>query len=155
VTPEELVEFSEALARIAASGGGPKALVAQLARTTGCGALLEDAQWRHLAAAGEKGTPASGRAIVESGADGRAQQVTAGNRHLGWLSLFGSNSGIETDLLLRLTGAAVAVELARDASGLRERKGIFGRRCSSGAFTMRRRLVKKPPLAALRSHPTI
>jgi PucR family transcriptional regulator, purine catabolism regulatory protein len=125
VTPEELVEFTEALARIAASGGGPKALVAQLARTTGCGALLEDAQWRHLAAAGEKGTPASGRAIVESGADGRAQRVTAGNRHLGWLSLFGCNSAVETDLLLRLTGAAVAVELARDASALRERKGGF------------------------------
>ncbi len=32
VKPEELVEFAEALARITASGGGPKALAAHLAR---------------------------------------------------------------------------------------------------------------------------
>ena len=32
VTPEEIVEFTEALARIAASGGGPKAIAAHLAR---------------------------------------------------------------------------------------------------------------------------
>ena len=54
---DDLVEFAESLARIACSGGGPKALAAHLARTAGGGVLLEDAQWRHLAAAGSIGDP--------------------------------------------------------------------------------------------------
>jgi hypothetical protein len=43
VTPEAIVEFTEALARIAASGGGPKALASHLAQAVGGGVLLEDA----------------------------------------------------------------------------------------------------------------
>jgi len=45
MTPAEVVEFAESLARVAASGGGPKALAAHLAETTGTGVLLEDAQY--------------------------------------------------------------------------------------------------------------
>jgi hypothetical protein len=125
VTPEEIVEFTEALARITASGGGPRALAAHLAQIAGGGVLLEDAQWRHLAAAGEGRVPSSARSVVESGAPGRAHRVSAGNVDVGWLSIFGTNSAADTELLLRLTAAAIAVELGRDATAQRGRKGSF------------------------------
>ncbi|HVN70219.1 MAG TPA: helix-turn-helix domain-containing protein [Candidatus Binatia bacterium] len=125
MTPEKIVEFTEALARVAASGGGPKALAAHLAQTAGGGVLLEDAQWRHIATAGTGEVPASARETVESGAAGRATRVTAGNHELGWLSIFGTNSAAQTDLLLRLTAAAIGVELARDAPAPRTRTTDF------------------------------
>jgi PucR family transcriptional regulator, purine catabolism regulatory protein len=125
VTPEKIVEFTEALARIAASGGGPKALAAHLAATAGGGVLLEDAQWRHLAAAGAGSIPSSARPTVESGAPGRALRVAAGTLELGWLSLFGTNAAPESELLLRLTAAAIGVELARNGSTARVRKEDF------------------------------
>jgi len=125
VTAEELVEFTETLARISASGGGPKALAAHLARAAGGGVLLEDANWRNVAAAGTGQIPPSARSVVESGAPGRAQPVTAGNLSLGWLSLFGTNSQPDTDLLLRLTAAAIGVELARDSSAQRRQRTTF------------------------------
>ena len=124
MTPQALVEFTEALARIAASGGGPKALAAHLAQSVGGGVLLEDAHWRHLAAAGAGRIPASARATVEADAPGRTARVTAGANHLGWLSVFGVDGG-EADLLLRLTAAAIGVELARDAASQRGRKEDF------------------------------
>ena len=125
MTPEKIVEYTEALAHIAASGGGPKALAAHLAKAAGGGVLLEDAHWRHLTTAGAGKIPPSARGIVESGAPGKTSRITAGARELGWLSLFGTNSAPEADLLLRLTAAAIGVELARDASIEREHKGTF------------------------------
>jgi purine catabolism regulator len=125
VTPQAIVEFTEALARIAASGGGPKALTAHLAHSVGGGVLLEDAHWRHLAAAGAGPIPASARATVEAGAPGRAARVTAGANHVGWLSVFAVDAGTDADLLLRLTAAAIGVELARDAASQRGRKEDF------------------------------
>jgi purine catabolism regulator len=125
VRPEQIVEFTEALARVAASGGGAKALAAHLAQATGGGVLLEDDRWRHLAAAGAGPIPPSARGVVESGASGRSHRVRAGNLELGWLSIFGTNSAPDTDILLRLTAAAIGVELARDGSMLRGRKGNF------------------------------
>jgi len=125
VTPEEVVAYAEGLARIAASGGGPKALASHLARATGGGVILEDARWRNLATAGSARTPASARAVVESAAPGRAVRVVAGNAHLGYLSLFDDGAGDDAELLLRLTAAAIGVELARDASGQRERDESF------------------------------
>jgi hypothetical protein len=124
VKSEEIVEFTEALARIAASGGGTKALAAHLARTAGGNVLLEDVHWRHLATAGTGQIPASARSVVESGAPGTTQRVNAGDLQLGWLSIFGTNSAAETGLLLRLTAAAIGVELGRDGS-LRGRKDNF------------------------------
>ncbi|HEY6325039.1 MAG TPA: helix-turn-helix domain-containing protein [Candidatus Cybelea sp.] len=124
MTPQAIVEFTEALAHIAASGGGPKAMTAHLAQSVGGGVLLEDAHWRHLAAAGAGPIPASGRATVEAGAPGRAARVTAGANHVGWLSVFGVDAG-DADLLLRLTAAAIGVELARDAATQRGRKEDF------------------------------
>lgn len=123
MTPEEIVAFTESLARIAASGGGPKALAAHLARTAGGCVLLEDARWRHLASAGSGSIPASARGVVESGAPGRAQRVAAGNRSAGWLSLFGDDAAPDADLLLRLTAAAIGIELARNGSVSREGGG--------------------------------
>ncbi|HEY1869063.1 MAG TPA: hypothetical protein VGG70_12265, partial [Candidatus Cybelea sp.] len=71
--------YTEALARIAATGGGPKALATHLAVTAGGGVLLEDANWRHLTSAGSGTIPASARSVVESGGPGYAQPVIAGN----------------------------------------------------------------------------
>ena len=87
--PEDLVEFAEGLARIAASGGGTKALVAHLARITRCGVMLEDAQWRALVTAGSDAMPKSARSVVEEQSPGLAARVLNGQTHLGWLSLFG------------------------------------------------------------------
>jgi PucR family transcriptional regulator, purine catabolism regulatory protein len=134
VTPEEIVTFSENLARIAASGGGPKALASHLAQTAGAGVLLEDAQWRHLAAAGTGPIPPSARGVVEAGAPGRAQRITAGTLALGWLSLFGSDTVPDAEILLRLAAAAIGVELARDGAGLRERKRGFWESLYDRAF---------------------
>ncbi|HVR46972.1 MAG TPA: helix-turn-helix domain-containing protein [Candidatus Binatia bacterium] len=133
MTPQAIVEFTEALARIAASGGGPKALTAHLAQSVGGGVLLEDARWRHIAAAGAGPIPASARATVEAGAPGRAARVSAGANHVGWLSVFGVDAG-DADLLLRLTAAAIGVELAREAAGQRGRKEDFWDALLSEAF---------------------
>jgi purine catabolism regulator len=123
VRPEEIVDFAEGLARISASGGGPKALAAHLAGATGASVLLEDARWHHLAAAGTNSVPSSGRAIVESGAPGTTSRITCGDLHLGWLSLFGDDpSGV---LLLRLTAAAIGVEMGREIPGRRAKRGLF------------------------------
>jgi purine catabolism regulator len=124
VKAEEVVEFAEALARITASGGGAKALAAHLAQVTHGGVLLEDAKWRHIASAGDKALPPSAKSVVESSAPGKAQRVTSGDAHVAWLSLFGNNSGVEADLLLRLTAAAIGAELARDGQP-RAKRGSF------------------------------
>ena len=125
MTPEAIVEYTEALARIAASGGGPKALMAHLAQRTGGGVLLEDAHWRHLAAAGAGPIPATARAAVEGDAPGDVLRVTAGANHLGWLSHFGGNHAADAAILMRLTAAVIGVELARDTGAARGRKEDF------------------------------
>ncbi len=134
MTPQAIVEYAEALARIAGSGGGPKALTAHLARCVGGGVLLEDAHWRHLAAAGAGPIPASARACIEAKAPGTVQRITAGANHLGWLSVFGAKAGTEADLLLRLTAAVIGVELARDATSPRGRKEDFWEALLSETF---------------------
>lgn len=133
--PEEIVAFAEALARITASGGGPKALAAHLAHAASGGVLLEDAQWRHLAAAGSKQVPPSARSVIESGAAGKVLRVNSGDLHVGWLSLYGTNSEPEAELMLRLTAAAIGVELARDAFGSRAKKGTLWSSLLSESFS--------------------
>ena len=142
MTPERIVEFAEGLAGIVASGGGPKALAGHLAGTTGCGVLVEDAAWRHVATAGAGNMPASARAVVESGAPGRSLRVMAANAHVGWLSLFnGTVSSGTKDLedeaistLARLTAAAIGVEMAREGSGTRGQRRTFWERLIGGAY---------------------
>jgi purine catabolism regulator len=132
VRPEEIVDFAEALARISASGGGPKALAAHLAQATGAGVLLEDPQWHHIAAAGGHSIAPSGRPIVETGAPGTASRIACGDLHLGWLSLFGN--GASAALLVRLTAAAIAVEMGRESGTRRAKRGAFWSSLLDGGF---------------------
>ncbi|MBV9233746.1 MAG: helix-turn-helix domain-containing protein [Candidatus Eremiobacteraeota bacterium] len=112
MTPDAIVEYTEALATIAASGGGPKALAAHLAAACGGSVLLEDAHWRAIVSAGSACGPGGARAILERAAAGKAQRVMAGAAHVGWLSLYDSDDA-RGELLLRLTAAAVGIELSR------------------------------------------
>jgi sugar diacid utilization regulator len=125
VTPDQIVAFTESLARVAASGGGPKALAAHLAGAAHGGVLLEDLHWRNLVTAGRGTIPPSARGVVEDGAPGRSHRVRSGSADVGWLSLFGADASPDAEILLRLTAAAIGVELARDGATLRGRKGNF------------------------------
>jgi purine catabolism regulator len=134
MTPDDLLEYAEGLARVSASGGGPTALAAYLATDTGAGVLLEDAEWRHVAAAGKRQLPPSAR-----GADGAAMRtlvVAAGNAAYGYLSIFGdSPQALEATIArARLTASAIAVEFARDGGGARGRRRTFWERLIDGAY---------------------
>ena len=63
---EALLAFAESLARVASSGGGTQALAAHLAAALDAAVLVEDAQWKHLAAAGtgERTIPPSVRDLL-------------------------------------------------------------------------------------------
>ena len=128
MTPDQLVEFAEGLARVAASGGGPTAMAAHLAEVTGAGVLIEDAQWRHVATAGREALPASARGL--NGGRARTVPIAAGAAELGWLSLFPTNAQDIDALgtLARLAASSLAVELARDAGGARGRRRAFWER---------------------------
>jgi len=128
MTPDQLVEFAEGLARVAASGGGPTALAAHLAEITGAGILVEDADWRHIATAGKGPLPATARGLD----NGRASviPISAGSTQLGWLSIFPPSEDKIDALapIARLAASSIAVELARDAGGVRGRRRAFWER---------------------------
>jgi PucR family transcriptional regulator, purine catabolism regulatory protein len=132
MTPAQLVEFVEGLARIAASGGGPKALAAHLAEVADAGVLVEDADWRHLAAAGDVPLPATGRPSANSAQahEGLTIPIAAGQAQFGWLSFVPRNAA-DTEtyaVAARLCACAIAVELARDQAGGRGRRRTFWER---------------------------
>jgi sugar diacid utilization regulator len=129
MTPDQMVEFVEGLARIAASGGGPKALAAHLAEVAEAGVLVEDADWRHLAAAGEVPLPPTGRDLKD-GRSGITVPISAGQTQFGWLSLVPKDAGSAAryDAAARLCASAIAVELARDQAGGRGRRRTFWER---------------------------
>jgi hypothetical protein len=151
---EQLVEFAEGLARVASTGGGPKALAAHLAALVGAAVLVEDADWRHvaLAGAGSRSIPPSSRELIGSaaknaeslvrlplpgdGPEGLAVRIRGGGEgQLGWLSVFPNASSAEGRLgAIRLTAAAIAVELSRDAGGGRNRRKSFWDRLISRAY---------------------
>jgi DNA-binding PucR family transcriptional regulator len=149
---ETLLTYAEALARVAASGGGAQALAAHLAAAIDAAVLVEDAQWRHLAAAGtgERAIPPSVRDLLPKDAEGdeavaltppadahaRAFPVRAGEARLGWLSIFPTGTRILEDRagLIRLTAAQIAVELSRDAGGGRGRRRGFWDRLLARAY---------------------
>jgi sugar diacid utilization regulator len=136
------------LTRVAAGGGGPKALCAQLAQTLGAPVLLEDAEWRHLSlsGAGTRTLPASARDFVlragTPGDDGvviaapdragRSFAVRAGETTLGWLTVWDEIDNRTS--LARLCANVIAVELARDSSGNRGRRRSFWERLLSRAY---------------------
>lgn len=121
MTPEEIVDFAEGLARVAASGGGAKALAAHLAEVTGLGVVVEDAERRHLATAGDTRSPLAG-----------SLPIFAGATALGSLSLY-SGIAAREDFervvpLARLAASTIAVELAREHDGGRGRRRTFWER---------------------------
>ncbi|MBD5604670.1 MAG: hypothetical protein IAI48_06210, partial [Candidatus Eremiobacteraeota bacterium] len=65
---DELVEFAEGLARVASTGGGPKALAAHLGTLLDAAVLVEDAEWRHVALAGaaKRSVPPSSRDLISA-----------------------------------------------------------------------------------------
>ncbi len=150
---DELVEFAEGLARVASTGGGPKALAAHLGTLLDAAVLVEDAEWRHVALAGaaKRSVPPSSRDLISAApkdgegavalqtpgdaAGGVAVRIRGGDSPLGWLSVFPNGSGAEGRLAaVRLAAAAIAVELSRDAGGGRNRRKSFWDRLISRAY---------------------
>jgi sugar diacid utilization regulator len=134
VTAEQIVEFAERLSHVAATGGGPKALAALLAAATGNDVLLEDLQRRPIARAGNE-TPSAPHAGGAGLTPQRSVQIAAGNAHVAWLSVFSNGASAarnddrrDLDLLIRLTGAAIGAELARQPDTARGRRAAFWER---------------------------
>jgi purine catabolism regulator len=133
VTPDRIVEFAEELSRVAAAGGGPRALAALLSENSGVSVLVEDAQWRHIATAGKGSIPASARGAR----DDRVTTLPIGGPiALGHLSVVRPNGSIDdaTIAMARLCAASIGLELAREADGGRTRRRAFWDRLISGAF---------------------
>jgi hypothetical protein len=150
---DELIEFAEGLARIASTGGGPKALAAHLAALLDSAVLVEDGEWRHVAltGAGGRSVPASSRdAIAAAGKDGDtpvvletpgtgpsgiAVRIRGGDAAMGWLSVFPSTTSADGRVgAIRLTAAAIGVELSRDAGGGKNRRKSFWDRLIARAY---------------------
>lgn len=124
MTARALLEFAEGLARVAASGGGPTALVGHLAKISSLGVMLEDAQWQPLATAGPGSLPATSHGLSDDVAT--VVPVSAGGPMLGSLSLFGAQSQRAAfGHAARLTASAIAVEMARDGAAGPARKRAF------------------------------
>jgi purine catabolism regulator len=146
MTAAELVAFAEGLSRIAASGGGAKALAEFLARHASAGVLVEDAEWRHLAAAGGTKLPSSVRSLLRADAkpqaysplaDGSAARTLAmyaGDARLGQLSVFGSGDLDAMEYAVRLAAAAIAVELAREHDAQPRRRRAFWERLAAQQY---------------------
>ncbi|HLI95172.1 MAG TPA: helix-turn-helix domain-containing protein [Candidatus Baltobacteraceae bacterium] len=146
MTADELVAFAEELARIAAAGGGCKALADVLARRGNVGVLVEDADWRHLAAAGSARVPSSVRALVgasaggreyaalANGRSGRTLAIAAGEKRLGQISVFGAGDLDALEHVVRLTASAIGVELAREQGAQPGRRRAFWERLATQAY---------------------
>ncbi len=134
MTPDRIVELAEDFARVAAAGGGAKALAAHLSDATGIGVLVEDAEWRHLATAGKGSLPATARGLRNGQA--HTVPIAAGANRLGYLSVFPGPNGVDDDLarIVRLAAAAIALELARETDGGRSRRRTFWERLLAGAY---------------------
>ncbi|HET9029655.1 MAG TPA: hypothetical protein VFN49_05715, partial [Candidatus Aquilonibacter sp.] len=124
MTPDQLVEFAEALARVAASGGGAKALAVLVAERTGAGVLVEDGQWRPLATAGPGSLPSTARNL--NGPRAKTVSITLGDACYGYLSVVPAPADVDEALpLLRLAASTLALELARESDGGRGRRRAF------------------------------
>jgi sugar diacid utilization regulator len=114
--------------------------------------LLEDNDWRHvaLAGAGARSIPPSSRELVAGATKddtvvhlatagdapaGVAVRIRGGDSPLGWLSVFPNTATVEGRVgAVRLTCAAIAVELSRDAGGGKNRRKSFWDRLISRAY---------------------
>ena len=120
---------------------------------TGGGVLLEDAQWRHARGRGIAARSRRARAASSNPArPGKAQRVTSGDAHVGWLSLFGTNS-----TPMRRTAACGSppprsASNSRATVGARATKGDLLERAARRSFQRRRvRRARRPPRTASRS----
>ncbi|GAC1618384.1 MAG: hypothetical protein NVS4B5_09550 [Vulcanimicrobiaceae bacterium] len=152
MSPDELIDFAEGLARIASTGGGPKALAAHLATLLDAAVLVEDAEWRHVALAGAsaRSVPATSRDLIAAadptdasvtlrtagdGPAGLAVRIRGGDAALGWLSVYPVATPAEARAgAIRLTAATIGVELSRDAGGGKNRRKSFWDRLISRAY---------------------
>lgn len=137
MTADELISFAEELARAAAAGGGCKALADLLARRGRVGVLVEDADWRHVTAAGGAHLPSTVRPLLQTGRPerayaglanghaGRTLAIGTGEKRLGQLSVFGAGDLDALEYLVRLTAGAIGVELAREQGGQPARRRAF------------------------------
>jgi hypothetical protein len=147
---EELLAFAEALARVAAGGGGARALANALSNFLQMPVLVEDDDWKNLAVVGSDGRslPASirdsigtadpGQAIhtvKTSGGPATALRVKAGELQLGWLSAFGDEAFAPNQIgAMRLAGAVLAVELSRARGGADSRRKSFWDHLLNGGY---------------------
>jgi sugar diacid utilization regulator len=153
---EELVDFAEGLARIASTGGGAKALAGHLSALLDAAVLVEDAEWRHVALTGAgqgaRSVPPTSRELIAAAPKdgelsirlqtpgnaqgGLAVRIRAGEAAIGWLSVFPASSTTAESRIgaIRLTAAAIAVELSRDAGGGKNRRKSFWDRLISRAY---------------------
>lgn len=153
---DELIDFAEGLARIASTGGGAKALAAQLASLLDAAVLVEDAEWRHVALTGAgpgaRSVPPTSREMIAAAPKdaetpvrlqtpgnpqgGIAVRIRGGDSPIGWLSVFPSSATpLESRIgAIRLTAAAIAVELSRDAGGGKNRRKSFWDRLISRSY---------------------
>ena len=74
-----MLSYAEALARIAATGGGAQALASHLATAIDAGVLVEDSEWKHLALAAGKdqAVPPSVRNLLPDTFDGESEEGVA------------------------------------------------------------------------------
>lgn len=144
MTADELVAFAEGLSKIAAGGGGAKALAGYLSRRIHAAVLVEDAEWRHVAAAGGE-VPSSVRTMLASGASGaftelrngragRSIAILNGELLLGRLSVFAEGDLRSAEHFVRLAACTIAVELARESGGAPGRRRAFWERLLSRAY---------------------
>ena len=149
---DELLDFAEGLARIASTGGGPKALAAHLGTLLEAAVLVEDGEWRHiaLAGAGNRSVPPSARESIAASAKGEgivtlvtpgdpvggyAVRIRSGDAAAGWVSVFPASVPSEGRLgAIRLAAAAIGVELSREAGGGKNRRKSFWDRLISRSY---------------------
>jgi sugar diacid utilization regulator len=107
--------------------------------------LVEDAEWRHLAAAGDAQLPSSVRPLLDAasrgrycaladGRRGRTLEIAAGERRLGQISVFGDGDLDALEHVVRLTAGAIGVELAREQGGQPGRRRAFWERLATQAY---------------------
>ena len=125
MTAEGVVAFAEALARIAAAGGGPQGLAAHLASEVSGSVIVRDAAGTIVATAG--------RSVTDRRKPGLP--ILAGSNVIGELAVFDEGgAALQPTHVVRLTAGALAVELARGAPSTNGYGGSFWDRLLDGVF---------------------
>jgi hypothetical protein len=146
---EELLAFAESLARVAAGGGGARALAGALATFLDLPVLVEDEDWKNVAVAGagSRSLPPTLRefadaiegtaplAVTTSAGEAAILRVKAGETVLGALSVFGPTPvpALQSGAM-RLTAAVLAVELSRARGGTEGRRKSFWDHLLAGGY---------------------